>query len=83
MPTLTGTARPAHNAPAANKVRVGVKIKPRTEGPREIQDIAYLLATNKISEADAMALYEKLWNRSRDTSLLSRIRRALFPSLGA
>ena len=49
--------------------------------PTEIRDIAYLLATGVISDNEAQTYYQALLRKSHKESLVTRLMRALFPSL--
>ncbi len=71
--------------PALQEPRIGEPICKKPAGPlkpKEIQDIAYLRASGKISERESLEMYSQLLRRSHDRSLARQVLRALFPSLG-
>ena len=73
MPVLQKQTTEAH---------VGLKISPSKRNPKEIQDIAYLLANGHISEKTALELYEGLLKAGTlKRSRLRRVLSALFPAL--
>lgn len=48
---------------------------------QNLQDVLELLASGKLSEDEGRRIFEELWDKAEQDSLLRRILRELFPSL--